>query len=141
MSRIKDGAVEVKVWAGVCAGKQAGRPVGKGWLSILRRTEKWRRWWVLFHEVQGRSTGTCPMYTTLPAMISLALACDRCDQATLQATPFGFTHCVLFRAAWHIAQCSWHNAQCRIAWHSIAWHSIAWHSRAAVQSQRQAVHR
>ena len=53
----------------------AGQPVGKGWLSILRSTEKWRRWRLLFQEVQGLSTGTCPMYTTLTAMISFTLAC------------------------------------------------------------------
>ena len=52
-------------------------PVGKGWLSILRRTEKWRRSRLLFQEVQGLSIGTLLMYTTLAAMISFTSACSR----------------------------------------------------------------
>ena len=50
-------------------------PVGKGWLSSLRSTEKWRRRRELFQEVQGLSTGTWLMYTTLAATTSFTLPC------------------------------------------------------------------
>lgn len=59
----------------------------------MRRTEKWRREWLLFQAalLSGRSRFTAGRYTTLAATTSFVFACAVTKQATDQPLPIEMT--------------------------------------------------
>ena len=90
-------------------------PVGKGWLSSLRSTEKWRRRRELFQEVQGLSTGTWLMYTTLAATTSFTLPCAHSlllSASSHKCCPHALGTCTSQRQPPPHSRCPVHTACC-----------------------------